>query len=62
MRFRRNIERIGEIFAYEISKIMKYEEKIITTPLGKSVEKIICSKPSTCNYITCRNSFASRIT
>ena len=45
MRFRRNIERIGEIFAYEISKIMKYEEKIITTPLGKSVEKIICYKP-----------------
>ena len=45
MRFRRNIERIGEIFAYEISKIMKYEEKIITTPLGKSVEKNICFKP-----------------
>ena len=27
MRFRRNIERIGEIFAYEISKRMIYEEK-----------------------------------
>ena len=27
MRFRRNIERIGEIFAYEISKKMTYENK-----------------------------------
>ena len=27
MRFRRNIERIGEIFAYEISKEMDYENK-----------------------------------
>lgn len=34
MRFRRNIERIGEIAAYEISKTMPYVEKEITTPLG----------------------------
>jgi len=34
MRFRRNIERIGEIFAYEISKEMEYKIKKITTPLG----------------------------
>jgi len=34
MRFRRNLERIGEIFAYEISKELKYSEKSITTPLG----------------------------
>ena len=27
MRFRRNIERIGEVFAYEISKKMEYENK-----------------------------------
>ena len=33
LRFRRNIERIGEIFAYEISKKMDYENKDITTPL-----------------------------
>ena len=33
MRFRRNIERIGEVFAYEISKKMEYENKDITTPL-----------------------------
>lgn len=34
MRFRRNLERIGEIFAYEISKTLPYVEKEITTPLG----------------------------
>jgi uracil phosphoribosyltransferase len=36
MRFRRNLERIGEIFAYEISKTFKYEKKSIKTPLGES--------------------------
>jgi len=36
MRFRKNLERIGEIFAYEISKTFAYEEKSITTPLGES--------------------------
>ncbi|MFM7016647.1 MAG: uracil phosphoribosyltransferase [Bacteroidota bacterium] len=34
MRFRRNIERIGEIAAYEISKTLAYEVKDIITPLG----------------------------
>ncbi|MDD3876582.1 MAG: uracil phosphoribosyltransferase [Bacteroidales bacterium] len=33
-RFRKNIERIGEIFAYEISKTLKWSEKEVTTPLG----------------------------
>ena len=45
MRFRRNIERIGEIFAYEISKRLEYKEQEIKTPLGKSVEKVIRAKP-----------------
>ena len=45
MRFRRNIERMGEIFAYEISKRMDYEAKEITTPLGISIENIILEKP-----------------
>ena len=34
MRFRRNLERIGEIMAYEISKTLDYEEEEVTTPLG----------------------------
>jgi uracil phosphoribosyltransferase len=34
MRFRRNLERLGEIFAYEISKELHYELKSVQTPLG----------------------------
>ena len=34
LRFRKNIERIGEIFAYEISKTLSYQTKDVTTPLG----------------------------
>jgi uracil phosphoribosyltransferase len=45
MRFRRNIERIGEVFAYEISKKMEYENKDITTPLGISTESLMIEKP-----------------
>ena len=36
MRFRRNCERMGEIFAYEISKTLHYKNNKITTPLGIS--------------------------
>lgn len=34
MRFRRNLERLGEVFAYEISKTLDYEETDVETPLG----------------------------
>ena len=34
MRFRRNLERLGEIFAYEISQTLEASEKPVTTPLG----------------------------
>ena len=34
MRFRRNLERLGEIFAYEISKLMDNSPKDVVTPLG----------------------------
>lgn len=36
LRFRKNMERLGEIFAYEISKHLEYKERKITTPLGVS--------------------------
>ncbi|NVK53601.1 MAG: uracil phosphoribosyltransferase [Flavobacteriaceae bacterium] len=35
LRFRRNIERIGEILAYELSKYLSYKSVSIPTPLGK---------------------------
>ena len=36
MRFRRNLERIGEIMAYEVSKRLVYNQKEVQTPLGVS--------------------------
>lgn len=49
MRFRRNIERIGEITAFELSKTLKYDSEDVNTPLGtKKVQTpqkdvVICS-------------------
>jgi uracil phosphoribosyltransferase len=37
MRFRRNIERIGEIMAYEISRDFSYSPRNVTSPLGTAV-------------------------
>ena len=34
MRFRRNVERIGEIMAYEMSKVFSFSTKTVQTPLG----------------------------
>ena len=34
LRFRRNLERLGEIFAYEISKTLNFTPENVTTPLG----------------------------
>ena len=34
LKFRRNIERIGEVMAYEISKSLSYSSKNVVTPLG----------------------------
>lgn len=36
MRFRRNLERIGEVLAYELSRTLEYEEHLVTTPLGEA--------------------------
>jgi len=45
MRFRKNLERIGEIFAYEISKTLSYEKQNITTPLGEVEMNTIKQQP-----------------
>jgi uracil phosphoribosyltransferase len=45
MRFRRNLERIGEVIAYEISKEMPWEEKEVTTPLGTSTCQVLKEQP-----------------
>lgn len=45
LRFRRNLERIGEIAAYEISKTLDFSEKEIQTPLDKITVKEIAVQP-----------------
>jgi uracil phosphoribosyltransferase len=45
MRFRRNLERIGEVIGYEISKTLEYEIKDTTTPLGISETKHLVNQP-----------------
>lgn len=45
MRFRKNIERIGEIMAYEISKTFSYETKEVNTPLGKAKMNLLNDQP-----------------
>src|SRR5687767_1729582 len=45
MRFRRNLERIGEIAAYEISKKLPFTEIEVQTPLGTAVSKVLSEQP-----------------
>jgi uracil phosphoribosyltransferase len=45
MRFRRNLERLGEVFAYEISKHLPYSTKEITTPLGIASVPVLTEQP-----------------
>lgn len=45
MRFRRNLERIGEMAAYEISRKLQYVEKEVQTPLGISQCKVLKEQP-----------------
>lgn len=43
VRFRSNLERIGNIFGYELSKVLDYEEKEVQTPLGIASLKVCSS-------------------
>jgi len=45
MRFRRNMERMGELMAYEISKTMEFEQKTVTTPLGEAEVNVLAHQP-----------------
>lgn len=45
MRFRRNLERIGEVLAYELSKKLPMEDKMVKTPLGQKEMKVIREQP-----------------
>lgn len=45
MRFRRNLERIGEVFAYEISRHLPWEEVEVATPMGTAAAKMLREQP-----------------
>jgi len=51
MRFRRNIERIGEIMGYEMSKQLPYITKAVTTPLGTKLIDLIDDKIVLCSIL-----------
>ncbi|MEL4307068.1 uracil phosphoribosyltransferase [Joostella sp. CR20] len=51
MRFRRNIERIGEILAYEMSKTLFFSSEEIQTPLAKSEASLIKEKLIICSIL-----------
>ncbi len=45
MRFRKNIERVGALFAYEISKDLHFEKQDVQTPLGVANEHLLVEQP-----------------
>src|SRR6187549_2832873 len=45
MRFRKNLERLGEIFAYEISKTLVFENREVITPLGIATVPVLVNSP-----------------
>lgn len=45
MRFRRNMERLGEILGYEISKKLPYQPQKVTTPLGQASIPLLVENP-----------------
>ena len=44
MRFRRNMERIGEVMSYEISRALNYKTHVVETPLGEASIEMISDK------------------
>lgn len=45
LRFRRNMERLGEIFAYEISKTLNWKPLEVVTPLGTAQCEVLADQP-----------------
>jgi uracil phosphoribosyltransferase len=50
-RFRRNLERLGQILAYEISKSMRFRLETVTTPLDKAEISIPDEQPVLCSIL-----------
>jgi uracil phosphoribosyltransferase len=51
MRFRKNLQRIGEVFAYEISKTLNYQPCEVVTPLGTINMNLLAEHPVICSIL-----------
>lgn len=51
MRFRRNIERIGEVLGYEMSKVLSYKKSKVKTPLGTSIIHLLNNDIVLCSVL-----------
>ncbi len=51
MRFRRNIERIGEVLGYELSKSINFKSKVIQTQFGECVMNLPDNKLVICSVL-----------
>jgi uracil phosphoribosyltransferase len=45
MRFRKNMERLGEILAYEVSKTLTYQTAIVQSPLAEASTNLLTEQP-----------------
>lgn len=45
MRFRKNMERLGEILAYEVSKTLTYQTAIVQSPLAEATTNLLTEQP-----------------
>ncbi len=45
MRFRKNMERLGEILAYEVSKTLTYQNSIVQSPLAQATTNLLKEQP-----------------
>jgi uracil phosphoribosyltransferase len=44
-KFRNNLQRLGQVMAYEISKKLAYHRKSVETPLGESTANVLAMQP-----------------
>ncbi len=51
LRFRKNLFRIAQILAYEVSKQLNYETKTVTTPLANAEVNVINNQPIVCSIL-----------
>ncbi len=45
LRFRKNMERLGEILAYEVSKTLRYQTSTVQSPLAETTTHLLIEQP-----------------